>query len=119
VTTDFDAKREVVDFATDWDHTDPAWVNDPYPIWQDLRERCPVAHTDRYAGGWFPTTHEMVSSVANDTEHFTSRSVVISNNKFPPNAIAPIGGGTAHHVGPAFSSDCAPTDSSRLRARPG
>ncbi|MGH3732053.1 MAG: cytochrome P450 [Acidimicrobiales bacterium] len=102
MTTDFDAKREVVDFATDWDHTDPAWVNDPYPIWEDLRERCPVAHTDRYAGGWFPTTHEMVSSVANDTEHFTSRSVVISNNKFPPNAIAPIGGAPPITSDPPF-----------------
>jgi cytochrome P450 len=102
VTTDFDAKREVVDFATDWDHTDPAWVADPYPIWEDLRGRCPVAHTDRYAGGWFPTTHEMVSSVANDTEHFTSRSVVVSNNKFPPNAVAPIGGAPPITSDPPF-----------------
>jgi cytochrome P450 len=102
VTTDFDAKRDVVDFATDWDHTDPAWVADPYPIWEDLRGRCPVAHTDRYAGGWFPTTHEMVSSVANDTEHFTSRSVVVSNNKFPPNAIAPIGGAPPITSDPPF-----------------
>ena len=31
-------------------HTDPQWVNDPYPIWDDLRARCPVAHTDRYGG---------------------------------------------------------------------
>jgi cytochrome P450 len=102
VTTDFDAKREVVDFATDWDHTDPAWVADPYPIWEDLRGRCPVAHTDRYAGGWFPTTHEMVSRVANDTEHFTSRSVVVSNNKFPPNAVAPIGGAPPITSDPPF-----------------
>jgi cytochrome P450 len=102
VTTDFDAKREVVDFATDWDHTDPAWVADPYPIWEDLRERCPVAHTDRYAGGWFPTTHEMVSSVANDTDHFTSRSVVVSHNKFPPNAVAPIGGAPPITSDPPF-----------------
>ena len=69
-------KVPVEDFASDWDHTDPQWVNDPYPIWEDLRGRCPVAHTDRYGGGWFPTTHEMVSSIANDTEHFTSRMVV-------------------------------------------
>jgi hypothetical protein len=77
-------------------------VSDPYPIWQDLRERCPVAHTDRYAGGWFPTTHEMVASIANDTEHFTSRSVVVSNNKFPPNAIAPIGGAPPITSDPPF-----------------
>ena len=32
-------KSPVEDFASDWDHTDPRWVNDPYPIWEDLRER--------------------------------------------------------------------------------
>jgi len=39
-------KPPVEDFATDWDHTDPQWVSNPYPIWEDLRERCPVAHTN-------------------------------------------------------------------------
>ena len=34
----------VQDWATDFDHTDPAWTADPYPIWDDLRQRCPVAH---------------------------------------------------------------------------
>ncbi len=96
-------KEPVVDFATDWDHTDPQWVNDPYPIWDDLRERCPVAHTERYGGGWFPTTHEMVSEIANDTEHFTSRQVVIVHNKnpelMPP---APIGGAPPITSDPPF-----------------
>jgi cytochrome P450 len=95
-------KSPVTDFATDWDHTDPAWVHDPYPIWEELRTSCPVAHTDRYAGAWFPTTHEMVSEVANDTEHFTSRLVVITNNKFPPNAVAPIGGAPPITSDPPF-----------------
>jgi cytochrome P450 len=102
LTIESDVKRPVVDFATDWDHTDPTWVNDPYPIWDDLRERCPVAHTDRYAGGWFPTTHEMVSEVANDLEHFTSRMVVITNNKFPPNSEAPVGGAPPITSDPPF-----------------
>ena len=95
-------KRPVTDFATDWDHTDPSWVHDPYPIWEELRTSCPVAHTDRYAGAWFPTTHEMVSEVANDTEHFTSRLVVITNNKYPPNAEAPIGGAPPITSDPPF-----------------
>ncbi len=93
-------KPPVLDFATDWDHTDPQWVADPYPIWEDLRGRCPVAHTDRYNGGWFPTTHEGVSAVAKDTDNFTSRTVVIGNGRpgeeAPP---APIG------VAPPISSD--------------
>ena len=96
-------KPPVQDFSTDWDHTDPQWVKDPYPIWDDLRERCPVAHTDRYGGGWFPTTHEMVSAIANDTEHFTSRVVVVTNNKHPVGAPpAPIGGAPPITSDPPF-----------------
>ena len=96
-------KPPVQDFATDWDNTDPQWVNDPYPIWEDLRERCPIAHTDRYGGGWFPVTHEMVSAIASDTEHFTSRTVVISHTKYPPNYIpAPIGGAPPITSDPPF-----------------
>ncbi len=68
----------VQDFATDFDHLDPQWVNDPYPIWEDLRGRCPVAHTERFGGAWFPATHEGVSAVAKDSEHFSSRQVIIS-----------------------------------------
>jgi len=103
IDAEAEAKRPVIDFAVDWDHTDPAWVNDPYPIWDDLRARCPVAHTDRYAGGWFPTTHEMVAEIANDAEHFTSRMVVVTNNKFPPNAPpAPMGGAPPITSDPPF-----------------
>ena len=93
-------KPPVTDFATDWDHTDPQWVNDPYPIWEDLRTRCPVAHTDRYGGAWFPATHAGVSTVANDTERFTSRTVVLGNGRPMEDALpAPIG------VAPPITSD--------------
>jgi hypothetical protein len=68
----------VSDWKTDFDHTDSGWVSDPFPIWEELRESCPVAHTGRYGGAWLPTTHELVSEVAYDTENFTSRSVVVS-----------------------------------------
>ena len=97
-------KEPVQDFATDWDHTDPQWVYDPYPIWEDLRQRCPVAHTERYGGAWFPTTHELVTSVANDTEHFTSRMVVMTTaNKYPENFIpSPMGGAPPITSDPPF-----------------
>ena len=90
----------VQDFATDFDHTDPAWVADPYPIWDDLRQRCPVAHSDRYGGAWLPVTHDLVSEVAYDHEHFTSRSVVVSERRPGPDDLpAPIG------LAPPISSD--------------
>ena len=88
------------DFATDFDHTDEAWVADPYPIMDDLRERCPVAHSDRYGGLWAPMTYDAVAAIANDTEHFTSRTVVINNGRPGDDALpAPIG------VAPPISSD--------------
>ena len=90
----------VEDFATDFDHTDPAWVADPFPIWDELRQTCPVAHSERYGGTWLPTTHEAVAAVAYDTEHFTSRSVVVSEVK--PGGMdlpAPIG------IAPPITSD--------------
>ena len=90
----------VGDFATDFDHIDPAWVTDPYPIWEDLRQRCPVAHSERYGGTWLPLTHDLVSEVAYDHEHFTSRSVVVSERRPGPDDLpAPIG------VSPPISSD--------------
>ena len=95
-----DSHPRVHDFATDFDHTDPAWVADPYPIWDDLRQRCPVAHSDRYGGAWLPVTHDLVSEVAYDTEHFTSRTVVVSERRPGPEDLpAPIG------VAPPISSD--------------
>jgi cytochrome P450 len=90
----------VENWATDFDHVDPVWAADPYPIWEDLRQRCPVAHSDRYGGTWLPVTHELVSEVAYDTEHFTSRSIVVSERRPGPDDLpAPIG------VSPPISSD--------------
>ncbi len=88
----------VSDWATDWDHASDVYAADPYPIIEDLRDRCPVAHTERYGGAWFPTRHEDVSAIAYDTEHFTSRSVVLGNHR-PPVELAPFG------ISPPISSD--------------
>jgi cytochrome P450 len=90
----------VTDWATDFDHTDPVWVNNPFPIWDDLRQSCPIAHSDRYGGTWLPLTHEHVSAIAYDTENFTSRAVVVSEARPGPNDLpAPIG------VAPPITSD--------------
>jgi cytochrome P450 len=90
----------VADWATDFDHTDAEWVADPYPIWDELRQRCPVAHTDRYGGSWLPVRHEDVAAVAYDTENFTSRSVVMSEIRPGDDDLpAPIG------IAPPITSD--------------
>ena len=90
----------VNDWATDFDHTDPRWVANPYPIWNELRARCPVAHSNRYGGTWLPVRHDDVAAVAYDTEHFTSRSVVVSEVRpGPDDPPAPVG------LAPPITSD--------------
>lgn len=88
----------VRDWETDFDHTDDVWAADPYPIWDKLRDECPIAHSGRYGGVWLPTTWDDVSDVAYDTENFTSRSVVVSEFR-PPAMLAPAG------IAPPISSD--------------
>ena len=87
----------VSDWQNDFDHADPKYNENIHEIWNDLLEnkKCPVAHTERYGGTWLPLTHEYVHDVAYDTDHFTSRSVVVSRLKpsqmeIPPPP-APIG----------------------------
>ena len=82
------ARPPVNDWGTDFDHLDPRWVNDPYPIWEELRDKCPVAHTDRYMGVYFPTRYDDVRAVAYDTEHFSSRRIVVREQP-PPRIPAP------------------------------
>jgi cytochrome P450 len=88
----------VSDWATDFSHMEPEWAADPYPILDDLRQGCPVAHTERFGGGWLPTRYEDVAAIAYDTERFSSRAIIMSNFR-PPLEIAPMGGA------PPISSD--------------
>jgi cytochrome P450 len=93
-------KPAVTDWKHDFDHTDPQYVADPFPIWDELREKCPIAHSDRYGGTWLPVTHADVAAIAYDTDHFTSRSVVVSEIRPGDDDLpAPIG------VAPPITSD--------------
>jgi cytochrome P450 len=67
----------VTDWVHDFDHTDPRWTENPFPIWDELRAQCPVVHTDRFLGCYMPTTYEAVKQIAYDTEHFSSRRVIV------------------------------------------
>ena len=93
----------VTDWATDFDHADPAYNEQVHQIWDDLRDTCPVAHSDRYGGTWLPVTHADVTAIAYDTDHFTSRGVVVSTLR-PPEP-APIGGAPPITSDPPFHHD--------------
>jgi cytochrome P450 len=101
VPYDPDDYGPVSDFATDFDHADPAYNPNAPEVWKQLRESgCPVAHSDRYGGMWAPITHDTVHEIAYDTDNFTSRSVIISVGRPGDLALpAPIG------VAPPITSD--------------
>src|SRR6516162_6378035 len=67
----------VTDWVHDFDHTDPRWTENPYPIWNELRAASPVVHTERFLGCYMPTTYEAVREIAHDTHHFSSRRVIV------------------------------------------
>src|SRR6201990_997851 len=77
------------DWANDSAHTDPRWTENPYPIWDELRAASPVVHTDRFLGCYMPTTYEAVRAIANDTEHFSSRRVIVRDVRPEQTANAP------------------------------
>jgi cytochrome P450 len=95
----------VSDWAKDFDHADPEYNKNAHAIWDQLRGECPVAHTERYGGTWLPVTHEHVHEIAYDTDHFSSRGVVVAtvkpsdNPDAPP---APIGGAPPITSDPPF-----------------
>jgi cytochrome P450 len=94
----------VSDWATDFSHVDSEWAADPYPIQDDLRERCPIAHTNRFGGAWLPTRYEDVAAIAYDTERFSSRAIIVTNVR-PPLDLAPVGGAPPISSDPPFHHD--------------
>src|SRR3954469_23517557 len=79
----------VQDWVNDFDHTDPRWTENPFPIWDELRAASPVVHTDRFLGCYMPTTYQAVREIANDPEHFSSRRVIVRDIRPEITASAP------------------------------
>jgi cytochrome P450 len=76
------ATAPVTDWLHDFDHTDPRWTENPYPIWDELRAQCPVVHTERFLGVYLPTSFEAVKEISYDTN--TSPPAASSSAMFAP-----------------------------------
>jgi len=51
---------------------EPSFVRDPYPAYDQLREKCPVMHSDLYEGFWLLTRYEDVKQAATNWRAYTS-----------------------------------------------
>jgi cytochrome P450 len=73
-----DGTARVGDWTEDFELFDLGFMADPYPVYSELRGRCPMAHTDRWGGAWMPTRYEDVVAIAHDSEHFSSVEVNVT-----------------------------------------
>ena len=64
-------------WATDFDVLDPEYVENPFEIWDELRQSCPIAHTNKRGSNWLPTRYADVTAIAHDIEHFSSLEVAV------------------------------------------
>ena len=112
----------VTDWIHDFDHTDPRWTENPFPIWDELRDKCPVVHTQRFLGVYLPTTFAAVKEISYDTEHFSSRRVVVRNVRPDPVPSPPITSDPPEHkpakllMLPPFTPDAMKKLEPRVRA---
>ncbi len=67
----------VRDWETDFDVMDPRYLADPFSIWDQLRQTCPIPHTNRRKSSWMPLRYEDVTAIAHDIEHFSSLKVAV------------------------------------------
>jgi hypothetical protein len=83
----------VDNWATDFDVLDAGYVADPFPIWEQLRRGCPVAHTARRGSTWMPTRYDDVTAMAHDVDHFSSLeiSVIPFDGTAPDRPLLPYG----------------------------
>ncbi len=77
----------VEDWTTDYDLSDPAYVENPVPIWKEMREKCPIAHSERFGGSWNPTKFDDIRELAKMVPDLSSRQPLV----MPPPP------GTANH----------------------
>ena len=67
----------VADWETDFDHLSDEWAAQGPEILADLREQCPVAHTDRFHGAYLVSRHADIVETARDTETFSNRITIV------------------------------------------
>jgi len=75
----------VEDWTTDYDIRDQDYVDDPFPIWAEMRDKCPIAHTERLGGSWNPTKFDDLRALAKMVPELSSRQVLV----MPPAPNAP------------------------------
>ena len=68
----------VDDWGTDYDIFDPEYVRDPAPVWAELREGCPVAHSERWGGSFLPTRYDDVQTLVRQVPELSNSDPLVT-----------------------------------------
>ena len=60
-----------------FDIFDRALQEDPFPFYNEIRERCPLGWADTYGGYWIVSRYEDVEEVLRDSSTYSSKQVLI------------------------------------------
>jgi cytochrome P450 len=72
-----DKQKPVNDWTTDFDIFDPEYNLDPGPIWRDMRERCPIAHSERWGGAWMATKYDDIQALVRKVPELSNRQPTV------------------------------------------
>ena len=73
------ATETIKDWTKDYDIFAREYVKDPFPIWDEIRGKCPIAQTDRWGGSFMPTRYEDLFNIAKDIVNYSSRNVLVAD----------------------------------------
>lgn len=73
------ADSKVKDWTVDYDIFAKEYIKNPFPIWDDIREECPMAKTERWGGSFMPTRYEDLFDIAKNIQTYSSRDVLVSS----------------------------------------
>lgn len=75
-----------IDPLRNYDIFDLDFVRDPFVTMDEIRESgCPIAHSERWGGSWFPTRYDDVVAMAQEHDLFTSREIIVVPPADPSN----------------------------------
>ena len=117
-----DTSSVAIRLADDFNHLDPAFREDPYPLYAALRSECPVARGERYGGFWALQKYDDIVRAAGDPAVFSSRQGITLPDLGAPLAGLPMESDPPDHplyrqwIAPYFSAKRAMTFREPIRA---
>ena len=64
-----------INWTCDFDILNEGYIREPEVVWRDLRQRCPIAFSERRGRTWLPVRYDDIAAIAHATERFSSANI--------------------------------------------